>query len=111
MQKVWAEPMSGKKGSLTSLKDIISGLLGDSKLPFNPDDARIWKVWDEVVGPPIARNAQPSWIKAGRLRVTVSDSIWLQELEYLGETIKEKLNKELGREAVEKIEFRLGTLK
>ncbi len=103
--------MSRKKDSLTPLKDIITGMLGDSGLPFNPDDARIWKVWDKVVGPPIARNARPSWIKTGRLRVKVSDSIWLQELEYMGETIREKLNREMGREAVEKIEFRLGTLK
>lgn len=100
--------MQDKKEPLTPLKDILSGLFNSPNLPFNPDDARIWKVWDDAVGPAIARNARPSWIKKGRLRVVVSDPIWLQELEFVGDTIKEKVNKELGRKAVKRIEFRLG---
>ena len=101
--------MNKKKESLVPLKDVIASLFTDSKLPFNPSDARIWDVWDEVVGAPIAKNAQPLWIKNGRLRIKVSDPIWLQELKFVGETIKKKLNKALGRNAVEKIEFRIGT--
>ena len=100
---------NSKKDTLTPLKDVISAIFGDSKLPFNPEDAGIWKFWDEVVGDPIAGHAQPSWIKNGRLRVKVSDPIWLQELEFVEETIKEKLNAKLGRKAVKRIEFRLGS--
>ena len=102
--------MKETKGSLTPLKDIISSLFSASELPFNLDDARIWEVWGEVVGPGIANHAHPSWIKNGRLRVVVSDSIWLQELEFVGETIRDRLNGKLGRKAVDKIEFRLGSV-
>lgn len=102
--------MKEKKSNLTPIKDIITNLFGDSSLPFNLDDVNIWKVWDEVVGDRIARSAQPSWIKNGRLRVKVSDPIWLQELKFVEEDIKEKLNMKLGRKAVEKIEFRLGSI-
>ena len=100
--------MEKRKDTFVSLKDVINTIFSDSSLPFNPDDARIWKVWEEVVGVHIARNARPSWIKEGRLRVRVSDPIWLQELEYVGENIRERLNKRLGRDAVKGIEFRLG---
>lgn len=100
--------MRDKKEPLTPLKDILSGLFKSPDLPFNPDDGRIWKVWEEAVGPAIARNARPLWIKQGRLRVAVTDPIWLQEIEFAGETIKQKVNEKLGREAVKKIEFRLG---
>jgi len=96
-----------KKTTLVPLKDIMESILKDSKLPFNPDDARIWAVWDEVVGPSISKNAQPLWIKHGRLRVNVTDPIWLQELGFLKQNIKEKLNEKLGRDAVRVIEFRL----
>ncbi len=99
--------MSQRKSALTPLRDIVSALLNDSTLSFNPGDARIWQVWDEVVGPPIARNASPLWIRKGTLRVKVSDPIWLQELTLAGEVIRDKLNGKLGRKAVEKIEFRL----
>ena len=99
--------MDNKTDSLTPLKDIIASILSDSRLPFNPDDAYIWKVWDEAVGKAVARNAQPLWIRDGRLRVKVSDPIWLQELGFAEETIRENLNEKLGRKAVRKIEFRL----
>jgi predicted nucleic acid-binding Zn ribbon protein len=102
--------MNEKDKSLTSLKEIISKLLGESDLPFNPDDARLWEIWDEAVGPIIADHAQPSWVKDGKLRVNVSDSVWLQELEFVGTKIMEKINSRLGRIAVSKIEFRLGEI-
>ena len=97
----------GKNPTLTPLKEIITDLLGSTNLPFNPEDATIWRVWDEVAGETIARNAQPLWVKDGRLRVKVTDPIWLQELSFLEETMRNKLNERLGRKAVQKIEFRL----
>ncbi len=99
--------MDPKDDTLAPLKDILANLLGDAHLPFNPRDALIWKVWDEVVGSAIAKHAQPTWIKDARLRVKVSDPIWLQELGFVGKDIKNKLNQKLGRKAVERIEFRL----
>jgi len=98
--------MSQKK--LTPIGDIIANLLTDGTLPFNPDDVEIWKVWDEVVGQTISESARPSRIREGRLRVTVSDPIWLQELNFLESTIREKLNERLGRMAVDRIDFRVG---
>lgn len=101
--------MAKKKETLVPLRDIIASLFSDSKLPFNPDDARIWKEWEGAVGTAIAKNAQPLWIKNRKLRVKVSNPIWLQELGFVEETIKKKLNERLGRQAVERIEFRLGS--
>ena len=101
--------MGRKQDNLTPLKEIISHLFQEGNLPFNPDDARIWELWDDAVGEAIARHARPLWIKQGVLRVDVSNSIWLQELEYLGDDVKSRVNRKLGRCAVERIEFRLGT--
>ena len=100
--------MNEKKDTLAPLKDVIRGLFKDESLPFNPDDARIWEVWEEVAGEAVAKNARPIWIKKGLLKVNVSDPIWLQELKFAGETIRSNLNQKLGRIAVQKIEFRLG---
>lgn len=93
---------------MTPLRDVIQALFNGAHRPFNPDDARIWQVWEDVVGPAIARNARPSWIRQGRLTVRVSGPIWLQELDFAREGIREKLNAALGRQAVSRIEFRLG---
>jgi len=102
--------MTAKKEKLTSLKDILSGILKNGNLPVNPVDAEIWTTWEDAVGKAIAGHAKPTWIKKGCLRVTVTDAIWLQELEYLKETIIEKLNGKLGRNAVQRIDFRFGSL-
>lgn len=99
-----------KKDSMTPLKDILQGLLSASNLNFNPADAEIWEVWDDVVGSAIAEHAQPSNITKKKLRVHVEEPIWLQELEFVADTIKYKLNERLGRKAVEKVVFRLGSL-
>lgn len=99
--------MGSDQKSLSSLKEILAGLFRGGTLPFNPDDARIWRVWEDAVGPAVALRARPSWIQNRRLRVLVSDSIWLQELSFMEESIKDNLNSRLGRTAVEKIEFRL----
>jgi predicted nucleic acid-binding Zn ribbon protein len=95
------------KTTLTPLKDILAELLKSADLPFNPEDGAIWRVWDEVVGEAVARNAQPLWVKNKRLRIKVSDPIWLQELALMEENMRNRLNERLGRKAVEKIEFRL----
>ena len=100
--------MDRNKDALTPLKDILESLFKDKSLPFNPEDANIWKLWDEIVGPAISKHAQPARIKNRKLWVHVSEPIWLQELEFQEETIKQRLNDRLGRKAVDKIEFRLG---
>jgi hypothetical protein len=96
-----------KDEGLIPLKDVMASILKDTNLPFNPQDARLWEIWDDVVGDPIAKNARPAWIKDRRLRVEVTNPIWLQELEFIKENIRERLNGRLGREAVERIEFKL----
>ena len=100
--------MGKSRKELTPLGDIISGLLSDGTLPFNPDDVDIWNVWDDVVGESFSGTTRPSGIRDKCLRVTVSNSISLQELKFHESTIKEKLNDKLGRYAVDKIEFRVG---
>jgi len=100
--------MDKVKRQLTPIGDIIANLLTDGTLPFDTDDMEIWKVWDEVAGKTISESARPSRIRKGCLRVTVSDPIWLQELNFLESTIRGKLNERLGRMAVDRIEFRVG---
>ena len=92
----------------TPIKEVIDTIFATSALPINFDDMRIWKLWDGVVGKKIAEHARPFSIKKGILLVMVTDSIWLQELEFKTEGIKEKLNSKLQRKAIKKIRFRVG---
>ncbi|MCD6561870.1 MAG: DUF721 domain-containing protein [Deltaproteobacteria bacterium] len=102
--------MDKDSNSMTPLKDIITYLFKEKTLPFNIKDARIWMVWDEIVGPSISKNAQPSGINDKKLKVIVSNPIWLQELQFTEESIRNQLNRKLGRKAIQKIDFRVGVI-
>lgn len=99
-------PMKRRESSPVILKDILSGLFKDGKLPFDPADAALWKHWPSVVGEAAAAHAKPLWIKDGVLKVGVSEPIWLNELRFASEQIRARLNGALGRQAVRVIEFR-----
>ena len=92
----------------TPIKEVIDTIFTTSALPINFDDMRIWELWDGVVGKKIAKHARPFSIKKGILLVKVTDSIWLQELEYKTEDIKERLNGMIQRKVVKKIRLRVG---
>ena len=68
----------------------------------------VWPVWNETVGPVIARNAQPDRIRHGTLFVKVTGPTWMQQLQYMKEMITEKLNQRLGTEVVKNIFFVVG---
>lgn len=93
--------------SLTPLKEIISQL-GQCLLPFDLEDGKIWKLWKELVGEEISKNAYPVWIRNKILMVYVSGPIWAQELRYKERKIRNRLNKILGRDAVKEIRFKVG---
>ena len=96
-----------RKSQFSSIKDIIASIMKRPGFSFNPDDSNIWKIWEEAVGAGIAANATPAWIRDGVLRVDVNEPIWLQELQYAEEEIKEKVNAAMKRDAVKRIDFRL----
>ncbi len=57
---------------------------------------QVFLFWDEVVGSEIARHAQPQVIKGDVLWLTVSDSIWMQQLQFERYHLLELLNARLG---------------
>ncbi len=97
----------GDKENFSSLRDIVYKILHDNVLPVNPDDTRIWEVWDQAVDSDLSMYARPLWIKDGKLKVSVRHPIVLQELKFMEADIKDRLNREMGREAVLRISFSL----
>jgi hypothetical protein len=80
------------------------------KLKQGFKENRIFAVWEDAVGQTMALHARPERIQRGQLIVFVSDSAWLQELQFLKTDIKKKLNKRLGRGTVRDIRFQIGKI-
>jgi len=61
--------------------------------------------WERAVGERIAEQAVPRSIKNGILKVKVKSPAWRQELMFIKEEIRSKLNNELGESVVSEIKF------
>jgi hypothetical protein len=66
---------------------------------------RIWRFWADEVGAGIAAHAQPSGFRAGVLAVRVDSPAWMQELQFLKDDLRARLNARLGQELVREIYF------
>ena len=97
-----------RRGEFTHIREVVNAIFAAPTYPVDFEDMKLWKLWDGVVGKKIANHARPSSIKGGTLVVKVSDSVWLQELEFRAHEIRERINRALQREAIKKIRFRVG---
>ncbi len=68
----------------------------------------VWRVWGDLVGPQIARHAQPWAITRGRLVVHVTDPIWLHQLSMMRHRLIATLCESLGESVVREIVLRIG---
>lgn len=66
-------------------------------------EARVRRAWPEAVGDHIGANAHIVRLRSGTLEVVVNTDTWANELRYLGEVLREKLNEACGPETVKQI--------
>ena len=66
---------------------------------------RLWTFWREEVGQAIAARAEPAGFRAGVLSVRVNSAAWMQELQFMKEELRERLNARLGADLIRDIYF------
>lgn len=71
---------------------------------------RLWTFWDEEVGPAVAARAEPAAFRDGVLSVRVAGAAWMQELQFMKEDLRQRLNQRLGGEPIRDIYFVSGTM-
>ena len=97
-----------KKNSLTKpqpIGEILSAALkrngmggggggGGGALPMQ--EQAVIKLWPKAVGAQIAAQTQPDRLRAGTLFVRTSSSVWVQQLHFMKEEIRQKINELAG---------------
>ena len=103
------KPLRKKRhGELTHIREVVDAIFAAPNYPMDLEDIKLWRLWDGIVGKQVADHARPSSIKKGTLVVKVSDSVWLQELEFRAYEIRERVNQALQKEAIKRIRFKVG---
>ena len=88
--------------------DILEKVVKKNKLNLPKLDLRIREAWNASVGPLIISQTCLDQFKYGILYVKVSNSVWMQQLQFMKEEILDKLNRALEKEQVKNISFSIG---
>ena len=89
------------------LKDVVEKLSRSKK----KDISKIFSAWPAVVGKELSRHTRPANLKRGTLQVFVDDSAWFYQANFQKEKLLKALQKKIGAEKVQKIQFRIGKTK
>jgi predicted nucleic acid-binding Zn ribbon protein len=101
-----------EKGSRSRSPKPVAVLLAESfrgkPLEKRLEEAKIWQVWDSVVGKQIAAKARPAKFQDGTLTVSVISAPWMQQLNFMKRDIADRLNQRLGTSLVLDIFLKAG---
>lgn len=99
-----------KRSLLTTLDSVLKDVAHDLKFEDKMEQVMLYRLWNEAVGEQIARNASPVLVRGDVLHVNVSSSVWVQQLQFLRDTMLEKINANLSGRKIKDIRFKIGPL-
>ncbi len=97
---------SRPQGIGDALRHVLQRIDPDRRLPAY----RVWTFWAEEVGATMAAHAEPAAFRDGVLSVRVDGAAWMQELQFMKETLRERLNARLGAALIRDVYFVSGRL-
>ncbi len=96
------------KTTPTRIGSMIAPVLAELGLETSRAAFRILEVWDDVVGPEIAKHCRPVAVRRGVLEAEVDSSVWCQQLQLQGPQLLAGLREALGPEAPSDLRLRVG---
>lgn len=72
------------------------------------EENAVLKLWPKAVGRKIAVQTQPDGLRGGTLFIKTTSSVWVQQLHFMKEEIRQKLNELAGKDAIKEIRFSVG---
>jgi predicted nucleic acid-binding Zn ribbon protein len=86
-----------------SLSEALKDLVQDLGLRAKLDESAIRADWETIVGGMIARHTTGLRLLSGRLHVKVDSAPLRQEMTYMREDLRLRINEKLGREVVREV--------
>jgi len=72
------------------------------------EENAVLKFWPKAVGRQIAVQTQPDSLRGGTLFVKATSSVWVQQLHFMKDDIRQKLNELNGKDVIKEIRFTVG---
>lgn len=87
---------------------VLGNVLDELGLDGASSAFRINELWEEAVGPDVARHCRPVSVRGGVLEAEVDSSVWCQQLQMQRPQLLEQLREALGADAPTDLRFRVG---
>ena len=88
-------------GAPTVLHGLLEAAVEDLGIDRKLVECRVRMVWEEVVGPTLAKNTSPLRLSKGYLEVAVPSAVWRTQLNFMQRDIAARINELLGEKVVE----------
>ncbi len=92
------------------MADILARFMKKRHIPFYFERNDLRRLWDKAVGDLIASQTEPVHLKKGVLHIKVATSIWMHQLQFMKDDIRERFNALSGKPPIQGIKFVLGEL-
>lgn len=93
-----------------SLGEVLGNFLRRSGLNPKIQEQKILHSWDKAVGDAIAERTQPVSVKNRVLQVKVTNSVWMQELQFMKNLIIQRLQEGIGENLLKDLRFFIGEI-
>ena len=89
--------------------EVLHKLLEDKAGPVSDQYLRwkLWLNWKDIVGPTVAENAEPISYHRGVLWLCVRNSVWMQQMTFMTEPIKQSINQKFKENFVKEVRLTL----
>lgn len=89
--------------------EVLHKLLEDKTGPVSDQYLRwkLWLSWKDVVGPMVSENSEPISYNRGVLWLCVKNSVWMQQMSFMLEPIKDTINQKFRSHFVKEIRLTL----
>jgi hypothetical protein len=87
---------------LQKLLEAKSGPVSDQYLRW-----KLWLSWKDIVGPTVSQNAEPVSYHQGVLWLCVRNSVWMQQMSFMLEPIKQSINQKFKEGFVKEVRLTL----
>ncbi|MEI7974102.1 MAG: DUF721 domain-containing protein [Bdellovibrio sp.] len=98
-----------REGEPLSSTEVLQSLFERPDDPLSDQFLRwkIWRQWESIVGASLSQASEPVGYLRGTLYIWVKNSVWMQQLVFIKEPLKEKVNRHVGRVYVKKVHLTL----
>ena len=97
-----------QQAQLQSIGEVLFSVLKKKGMTSKIEENALLKLWPKAVGPQIASKTQPDCLRNGTLFVKTVSSVWVQQLHFIKEEIRSKLNELSGKSDIKEIRFLVG---